>query len=162
MTDLVRYPEGLRTLLRDSKQVTRVSGYETSDPLYGPAYTRITTTDTPTLITGTVIFNRAESRTFQNFLRKIRNGIDQFIMPIDSEYGPIDQVCQALPGSFNPSQQGEVFSYNVSLVIREWALPPMLEYEDSFIDIGWLIPNDFSIFDEAINWGLTGEHRATA
>ena len=43
------WPEGLPGLMA-GKQVTRVSGYETADPLYGPPYVRKTTDDTPTMI----------------------------------------------------------------------------------------------------------------
>lgn len=156
MTDLVEYPSNLRPLLRDNKSVQRVSGYETTEPLYGPTYVRVTTSDTPTIISGTFRFTRSEARAFQVFLEKIRFGIDPFLLPIDSERGIYPQTVQAMPGSFNPTQQGEIWSYNVTLVIREWAKDPMWDYEDSFVDIGWSVPGDFGIFDKAINWGLTG------
>lgn len=153
---IVKYPDNLTPLMRDSKQVQRVSGYETADPLYGTPYVRVTTNDTPTIISGTFRFTRSHARAFQRFLLSIRNGLDPFIIPIDSERGVWPQTVQAMPGSFQPSQQGEVFSYNVTLVIREWAYDPMWDYEDTFIDIGWDISVDFGIFDKAVNWGLTG------
>ena len=34
----VKYPDNLTPLMRDNKQVQRVSGYETADPLYGTPY----------------------------------------------------------------------------------------------------------------------------
>ena len=92
-------------------------------------------------------------------MRTINQGLDQFTMPILSEYGLVDQVCQILPGSLNPSNNGLVFSYNISMVIREWKLPDLYDYEDEFLEIGWFIPGDFEIFDSAINIGMTGGAR---
>lgn len=140
--------------MRDSKNISITPGYETANPLYGPAYIRQTTTDTSTTINGTFRFSRAENNAFQYFLAKIRYGIDPFTMMIDGPYGLAEQTCQAMPGSFNPSQTGESFSYNVTIVLREWAKPPLYDYSQSFNEIGWLVPDDFCIFDRAINSSL--------
>lgn len=145
------WPEGLRALLQDGRQVTLTPNYETSDALYGPPYVRATTDDTPVFITGSLIFSGNDARRFQKFVREINYGRDKFEMPIKSEYGLVNQVCQAMPGSFNPQMVGGLWRYNISLVISDWQLPPFAEYEDDFADIGWHIPESFSIFDVAMN-----------
>ena len=145
------WPKGLRAILQEGRQVTLTPSYETADPVYGPPYIRATTDDTPVFITGSLLLSKADARRLQWFIRKINGGKDKFEMPIKSEYGVVNQICQALPGSFNPTVIGGLFKYNISIVISDWKLPPFAEYEDDFIEIGWRIPESFSIFDKAMN-----------
>ncbi len=153
---MIVWPTGLRGLLQEGRSQSKVPGYETSDPLYGPAYVRKTTDDTPVMITGSLLFTNNEARAFQKFIRDINGGLDQFEMPIKSEYGVVNQVCQAMPGSFNPQYIGGLWRYNISLVIADWQIPPLAEYEDDFAAIGWNIPESFAIFDVALNQILPG------
>ncbi len=152
MTDLVKWPDYLRPLLRDNKTVQRGETYEMSDTRYGPAYVRPFTDDAPTTVSGTLRFTRSHARRFQVWLASINYGLDPFIMPIDSEYGVEDQTVQATPDSFrNPVQNGELWSYNVTLIIREWNKGELSDYADTFFDIGWNVTADFGVFDTTLN-----------
>lgn len=146
------YPDGLRGILLSGQSISRASNFEMADPLYGPAYTRKTTDDTPVFIKGSLIFNASDARRFNNFLRDINYGFTPFTMPIMSEYGVVEQTCQAMPNSFNPQPVGGGnWRYNIDIVIADFQLPPLADYADSFTEIDWYVPDSFGIFDTAIN-----------
>lgn len=119
------YPLHLRTILRASKSRSQPAAFSMSDPRRGYAYVQQIGTDLPVLFDVTFLFTLYEAQSFKLWHRyTINRGVDEFTMPIRTEFGVLDHVCRFLPDNLlDLKEQGELFSYRAQIMAREEVIP---------------------------------------
>lgn len=141
------YPFDLRTILSASKSRKQAASFTVTDPRRGRPYAQAIGTDTPVVWSVGFLFSRADSIRFQLwFKHKINNGLDEFTMPIKTEFGIVEHVCQFLPdGLLDTGEAGTLFSYSGTIMARERVIPD--GYDDA-ADIIVSLPN----WEEYASW----------
>lgn len=121
----VAYPLHIRSILRANKSRTQPPAFRLAEPRRGYAYAQATGTDTPVFWDVAFRFTRAEAVVFQLwFTQQISRGVDEFTMPIRTEFGLIEHVCRFLPDSLLPtSEAGDTFSYQAKIMARAQIIP---------------------------------------
>lgn len=124
------YPLDLRTVLA-SKSRSQPATFSTTEPRRGYAYSQAIGTDTPVFWSVGFVFNQADAIRFQLwFKHKINKGLDEFTLPIRTEFGTIEHVCRFLPDSLlDHSQNGLTYSYSATIMARALTVPT--EFDDA-------------------------------
>lgn len=125
------YPFGLRTILQAQKSRSQPASFRISEPRRGYAYMQEIGTDMPVFWSVVFCFTVSEAIRFKLwFKHSINNGLDEFTMPIRTEYGLIDHVCRFLPdGLLDPTEQGGLWMYKATILARAEIVPT--EYDDA-------------------------------
>ena len=119
------FPNSLRTIVRAGKKRTQPASFSVSQPRRGKAYVQQVGTDTPVFWDVEFRFTQAEALVFQLWFREIINrGVDEFTMPIRTEFGLVTHTCQFLPDSLvDTSEAGDTFSYTATIMARSMVIP---------------------------------------
>lgn len=127
----VSYPLGLRTIISASKKRRQPASFSMSEPRRGYAYVQKIGTDVPVLWDVSFAFTQAEAIIFRLwFKRLIDSGVDEFTMPIRTEFGVVTHTCRFLPdGLLDTTESGKVFTYQASIMARAEVIPD--GYEDA-------------------------------
>lgn len=125
------YPLTVRTILRASKSRTQPAAFSMAQPRRGYGYVQATGTDTPVFWDVEFRFTTAEALIFQLwFTQLINRGIDEFSMPIRTEFGLITHTVRFLPEGLLPTTEaGETFGYKATVMARAQLFPA--GYEDA-------------------------------
>jgi len=129
------YPFELRTISSATKSRTQPAAFNVYEPRRGYGYAQATGTDTPVFWDVTFRFTRPEAVRYQIWFKQIiANGVDEFTMPIKTEFGEITHTCRFLPESLNDARQdGLSWTYSAKIMARAQIVP------DEFIDAQDLI-----------------------
>lgn len=121
----VAYPLPLRTILRASKSRSQPAAFSMSEPRRGYAYAQATGTDTPVFWDVGFRFTADEALAFQLWFTKIiARGVDEFTLPIRTEFGLLEHTCRFLPDSLLPAKEdGETWGYSATLMARAQVIP---------------------------------------
>lgn len=119
------YPLDLRTIIQAGKSRSQPAAFSVSSPRRGYAYAKETGTDTPVFWDVSFAFTQAEAIRFQLWFRySISRGVDEFVMPIRTEFGMVDHVCRFLPdGLLDNGEQGGVWTYKAQIMARAQVIP---------------------------------------
>lgn len=119
------YPFGLQTILRASKSRSQPAAFAMREPRRGRGYAQAIGTDTPVFWDVEFRFSRSDAVRFQLwFVTIINRGVDEFTMPIRTEFGTLDHVCQFLPDSLLPCREdGDTWGYTASIMARAQIIP---------------------------------------
>lgn len=119
------YPLHLRTILRSSKSRSQPAAFSIAQPRRGYAYVQAIGTDTPVFWDVSFRFTTDEALIFQVWVNHIINrGIDEFTMPIRTEFGVIEHVCRFLPDELLPAKEdGETWTYSATIMARAQVIP---------------------------------------
>lgn len=131
----VAYPFNLRTVIRTSKSRSQPAAFRMSEPRRGYAYVQATGTDTPVFWDVEFRFTRAEAVRFQLFfVVLLERGINDFTMPIRTEFGEQEYTCRFLPDGLGDCREdGETFAYSATIMARAQVIP------DGFLEAADLI-----------------------
>ena len=134
----IAYPTGLPTFLSASKSRSQPASFTESNPRRGPAYAQKIGTDVPVLWDVTFRFNQGDAQRFHLWVRLekyLDGGINEFILPIQTEFGMVDHVCRFLSDKFLDAKQESsiVFTYTATILARSLKIP------QEFIDISDII-----------------------
>jgi len=123
------YPLTIRSILRAGKSRNQPAAFSMAEPRRGPGYAQATGTDVPVFWDVTFRFTEQEAQVFQTWFRFIiNNGVDEFTMPIRTEFGPIEHVCRFLPDSLLPAREdGPLFDYSAKIMARKLLVPDGIE-----------------------------------
>lgn len=119
------YPFHLRTVLRASKARSQPPAFSLSEPRRGFAYAQATGTDTPVFFEVTFRFTEVEAQSFRLWFRYVINqGVDEFTMPIRTEFGVLTHSCRFAPDRLlDLREEGELFTYSAVIMAREEIIP---------------------------------------
>lgn len=119
------YPLQLRTVLRASKTRTQPASFALNQPRRGYGYVQALGTDTPVFWDVAFRFTPAEALIFQVwFTALVARGVDEFTLPIRTEFGLLEHTCRFLPDSLLPAtEQGETFGYTATIMARAQVIP---------------------------------------
>ena len=114
----VAYPLDLRTIVRASKTRTQPARFSIASPRRGQGYVQPTGTDTPIFWSVMFRFTTEEAATFREwFANDLNGGIDEFEMPIRTEFGLVTYTLQFLPdGLLDTREVGEVWEYTATVM----------------------------------------------
>jgi hypothetical protein len=124
MADL-DFPLQLRGELRASKRVSQVPSFRASDPSAGPFYVEPLTDDTPVTYDVEFKYTAGEAISFEAWVNSpmyCDKGRNPFNMPIELPGGVFVQEAQFLPDgvpSRPVSQQGRIFTYRATMIVRK-------------------------------------------
>lgn len=146
------YPFHLRTILRASKSRSQPAAFSMSEPRRGFAYTQATGTDTPVLWDVRFCFTQVEAQSFKLWFNLvISKGVDEFTMPIRTEFGLLDHTCRFVPDSLlDTDEQGELFTYRATIMARAEVIPAdILEAGETIAGLpNW--PEWAALLDQAV------------
>lgn len=119
------YPLTIRTILRANKARQQPAAFRTSEPRRGYAYSQATGTDTPVIWDVAFRFTAPEALVFQLWFEEIINrGVDEFTLPIRTEFGTLTHTCRFLDDSLLPTTEaGETFGYTAKIMARAKLIP---------------------------------------
>jgi hypothetical protein len=123
------YPLTIRSILRAGKSRTQPAAFTMAEPRRGFGYSQATGTDVPVFWDVVFRFTEQEAQVFWTWFRFIiANGVDEFTMPIRTEFGVIEHTCRFLPDSLLPvKEEGQLFSYSATIMARELQVPDGVE-----------------------------------
>ena len=149
------FPSWVRPMLRMSKQRSQPAAFALAEPRRGFGYAREIGTDQPVFWACQFRFTRAEAVVFRLwFVYTINAGVDEFTMPILTEFGLIDHTCRFLPdGLLNMSEDGEVVTYSATIMARAEVIP------DDYAEAAYLIAGmpDWTSWAEYLDQAMTAE-----
>lgn len=121
----VAYPFALRTILRTSKSRSQPAAFRMSEPRRGYGYAQATGTDTPVFWKVEFRFTRTDAVRFQLWFRvNLERGVNEFTLPIRTEFGLIEHTCRFLPDSLlDTGEEGECFTYSATIMARAQVVP---------------------------------------
>ena len=119
------YPLHLRTIQQASKSRSQPAAFRMAEPRRGYGYAQAVGTDTPVFWDVQFRFTTAEAAAFQLwFTQKIARGLDEFTLPIRTEFGLITHTCRFLPDSLlNTSEDGLTWVYSAQIMARAQIIP---------------------------------------
>lgn len=119
------YPLTIRTILRANKARQQPPAFRNAEPRRGYAYSQATGTDTPVIWDVSFRFTAAEALIFQLWVEEIINrGVDEFTLPIRTEFGTLTHTCRFLDDSLLPTTEaGETFGYTAKIMARAKVIP---------------------------------------
>lgn len=96
-----------------------------AEPRRGPGYVSPTGTDVPVFWDITLLFTRDEAARFQLwFTIDLERGVQDFTLPIRTEFGLIEHTCRFLPDSLLPAgEEGELYRYTATITTRAQIVP---------------------------------------
>lgn len=152
---MTSYPLHLRTALQSGKARSQPAAFSLAEPRRGAAYARATGTDTPVFWQFTFRFTQAEALVFMLWFREVLNrGIDEFTMPIRTEFGMIEHTCRFVPDSLlDTTEDAELFTYRATIMARSMVVPQ--EYTDAAALIAGL--PDWTSWAEYLDSAVTDE-----
>lgn len=120
---------------RASKSRSQPAAFTVAEPRRGYGYRQAVGTDTPVIWDCVFRFGPADAVRFQLwFVVNLQRGLLEFTMPIRTEFGLLDHVCQFLPESLlDTTEEGGVVSYKAQVMARAQVVP------DAFLDASDLI-----------------------
>lgn len=152
----VAFPMDLRTIIRASKSRSQPAAFSMSQPRRGYAYAQATGTDTPVFWDVQFRFNRQDAARFQLwFVLQLERGLQEFTLPIRTEFGTVTHTCRFLPESLLDTQEdAETFTYSATIMAREQYIPQeYLDAADLIVGLpdweGWA-----ALLDEAMSGGF--------
>lgn len=119
------YPLHLRTVLKAGKSRSQPAAFKLNEPRRGFAYAQASGTDTPVFWDVAFRFTAAEALQFRLwFTQLINRGVDEFTMPIRTEFGLVEHTCRFLPESLLPAgEDGTVWTYTATIMARAEVIP---------------------------------------
>lgn len=119
------FPLSLRTILRTSKSRSQPAAFSMSQPRRGYAYVQATGTDTPVFWDVQFRFTPGEAVRFQLwFTQYLERGINDFTLPIRTEFGLVTHTCRFLPESLlDTGEDGGSFTYTATIMARAQVVP---------------------------------------
>lgn len=119
------YPLHLRTIQQASKSRSQPAAFRMSEPRRGYGYAQAVGTDTPVFWDVQFRFTAAEAAAFQLwFVGRINRGLDEFVLPIKTEFGLVTHTCRFLPDSLlNTSEDGMTWVYSAQIMARARIIP---------------------------------------
>lgn len=129
------FPLDLRTIIRASKSRSQPASFRMAEPRRGYGYVQATGTDTPVFWDVEFRFTRQEAARFQLwFVVLLERGLNDFTMPIRTEFGLVTHTCRFLPdGLLDAREDGDTFSYSAQIMARAQVIP------DGFLEAAELI-----------------------
>lgn len=148
------YPFTIRSILRASKSRSQPASFSTADPRRGPAYSQRVGTDVPVIWETPFLFTPDEAVAFVLWGEvKLNNWVDEFTMPIRTEFGLIDYVCKFLADGVpnNPREDGGNWRYSGRVWARKLIVPDAFkDAADLIIGLpNWRLWADY--LDETVN-----------
>ena len=121
----VPFPLHLRTILSSSKSRSQPAAFRMSEPRRGYGYVQSVGTDTPVFWDVSFRFTQTEAVAFQLwFTRTIRRGLDEFTLPIRTEFGLVTHTCRFLPdGLMDTTEDGQSWVYQARIMARAQVIP---------------------------------------
>jgi len=119
------YPFQLRTILSASKSRSQPAAFRMAEPRRGYGYAQATGTDTPVFWDVAFRFTASEAVAFQLwFTQTIRRGLDEFTLPIRTEFGLVTHTCRFLPDSLlDATEDGQTWGYQAKIMARAQVIP---------------------------------------
>lgn len=119
------FPFALRTILRTSKSRSQPAAFSMSEPRRGYGYVQATGTDTPVFWDAEFRFTRQEAARFQLwFAIDLARGVNDFTLPIRTEFGLVTHTCRFLPDSLlDTREEGATFTYSATIMARAQVIP---------------------------------------
>jgi hypothetical protein len=119
------FPFSLRTIVQASKSRTQPATFRLAEPRRGFAYVQRVGTDTPVFWDVQFRFRTADAVRFQLwFLTVTQRGMQEFTLPIRTEFGTVDHVCRFLPdGLLDTTESGGSITYTARLMARAQVVP---------------------------------------
>ncbi len=146
------YPLALTTISSASKSRSQPAAFTMAEPRRGYGYAQAIGTDTPVFWDVVFKFTRAEAIRFQIwFVRVINRGIDEFTLPIKTEFGTITHTCRFLPDGLGDSQEnGQMWSYSAKIMARAQIIPTgFIDAEDFILEL-----EDWSAWAELLDMSI--------
>lgn len=121
----IPYPLSIRTILRAGKSRTQPAAFALHEPRRGYGYAEATGTDTPVFWDVAFRFSLGEAQQFRLWFDVLLNrGVDEFTMPIRTEFGDVTHTCRFLPDSLLPTKEnGQLWEYRATIMARALAIP---------------------------------------
>jgi len=131
---IIAYPFGMPTFNYASKSRTQPAQFTESSPRRGPAYTQKIGSDMPVFWDVNFTFSQEDAQRFQLWVllpQFLDNGINEFTLPIRTEFGMVDHTCRFLSSGFLDAKQESqtVFTYKATIMARKLVVPD--EYKDN-------------------------------
>lgn len=119
------YPLHLRTIQRASKSRSQPASFRMAEPRRGYGYAQAVGTDTPVFWDVQFRFTTAEAAAFQLwFVQRINRGLDEFTLPIRTEFGLVTHTCRFLPDSLlDANEDGQTWVYTAQIMTRAQIIP---------------------------------------
>lgn len=119
------YPLHLRTIQQASKSRSQPASFRMAEPRRGYGYAQAVGTDTPVFWDVQFRFTTAEAAAFQLwFTQRINRGLDEFTLPIRTEFGLVTHTCRFLPDSLlDASEDGQTWVYTAQIMARAQIIP---------------------------------------
>lgn len=151
----VPYPLGLRTVLSASKTRTQPASFSLHEPRRGYGYARELGTDVPVFWDVSFRFTPREAIIFRLwFTQTLRRGVEEFTLPIRTEFGVITYTCRFLPEGLMPTrQEGGTWTYSATVMARAEVIPA--DYLGAADLIVGLMP-DWEGFASMLDQTMTG------
>lgn len=153
---IITYPVGLPTFLFAGKSRNQPAQFTESNPRRGPAYTQKIGSDMPVFWDVSFRFNEDDAQRFKLWVQLsqyLDNGLNEFILPIKTEFGFVDHTCRFLSTGFLDTKQDSQtsFTYNATIMARKLVVPQeYLDNGDYIVTLpDWR--NYASLLDIAIN-----------
>lgn len=121
----VPYPLHIRTILRAGKSRTQPARFSVAEPRRGYAYVKPIGTDVPVFWDVEFRFTQDEAIAFKLWFDElIHGGVDEFTLPIRTEFGTITHTCRFMPDGLLPvSEAGQTWGYKATIMARSLAVP---------------------------------------
>jgi hypothetical protein len=135
------------------------AAFRISEPRRGYGYVQATGTDTPVFWDVQFRFSADEAVVFQLWFRNlIGRGVDEFEMPLRTEFGLITHTCRFLPDSLLPvDEQGDTWGYRATIMARAQVVPA--GYDDA-AELIVCLP-DWMSWSELLDQAITVEMLAS-
>lgn len=110
---------------RASKSRSQPAAFTVAEPRRGYGYRQAVGTDTPVIWDCVFRFREQDAVRFQLwFTIQLQRGLLEFTMPIRTEFGLLDHVCQFLPdGLLDATEEGGVWTFKASVMARAQVVP---------------------------------------
>lgn len=147
------YPLTLPTILRATKRRRQAATFAMQGEEDGYAYAEEIGPDVPAIWDIALRMTRDDAALLQVwFIDVLERGVKPFTMPILTEFGTVDHVCQFLPdGLLSLEEQGEILTYTASITARALQIPQgYIDAADMIVDTkrwwtwAWALDNAFS------------------
>ena len=149
------YPLTIRTILHAGKSRTQPAAFRIAEPRRGFAYAQQIGTDTPVFWDVAFRFTEGEALIFQLwFTQVINRGVDEFTLPLRTEFGMVTHTCRFLPDGLLPAQEeGSLFSYRATIMARGQVIP------DGYVEAAELIVTlpDWAAWSGLLDQAVTAE-----
>jgi hypothetical protein len=149
------YPLHIRTLLRAGKSRTQPAKFTVAEPRRGYAYVKPIGTDVPVFWDIEFRFTGDEAIVFKLWFDEIiAGGVDEFTLPIRTEFGTVTHTCHFLPDGLLPATEaGQTWGYKATIMARALVTPAGYS-EAAELIVG--LP-DWRTWAELLDLGITQE-----